>query len=303
MKRSALVIAGPTASGKSALALDLAIQFGGEVINADAMQIYRDLKIVTARPSSQDTDRVPHHLYGTVDGADAWSAGHFARAAGALVDDILKRDRVPIVCGGTGLWIKALTDGLSPIPDVSEAIVDEARARLEEVGLTSFREEVLTADPAMAGLRPQDTQRHLRAWAVHRATGKGLSVWQSAPSERVTEADFLPFVLLPPREVLYARCNERFVSMMQSGAREEVEALLARGLSPHLPVMKAVGVPEIMGLLEGRIDHETCIAEAQQATRRLAKRQMTWLRGQTPNWPCYDDKATLMAAAVAARAV
>lgn len=285
---NAIVIAGPTASGKSALALTLAEKLGGEIINADAMQVYRDLRILTARPTEAEEGMVPHHLYGVADGADAWSAGRFAREAAKVVEDIAARGKVPIVVGGTGLWLKALTVGLSPIPPVPDEVQAEAAARLLEVGMDSFREEVLANDPAMAALKPMDRQRHLRSWSVYRTTGKPLSEWQAEPPQPVTDIPFNGYVLCPPREQLYDQCNTRFEKMVEIGALEEVRGLRQRALPDHLPVMKAVGGPELTSYLAEDMSLPEAIAAAQQATRRLAKRQMTWFRGQAGDWPVFE---------------
>lgn len=274
------VIAGPTASGKSAVAIELARRVGGEIVNADAMQVYSDLHLLTARPMSEEMEQVPHHLYGISAGADAWSAGRFARTAASVIDEILERGARPIVVGGTGLWLKALIEGLSPIPEVSEAIVAAAEARLTECGMERFREEVLDADPAMASLKPADRQRHLRAWAVFRATGRPLSEWQAAPAKKVSSHTHRAYVLAPNRERLYRRCDDRFLKIMAAGATDEVRRLVERDLPPTLPIMKAVGVPELAKCIAGQISESEAIAAAQQATRRLAKRQMTWFRGQ-----------------------
>lgn len=274
------VIAGPTASGKSAAAVELARHVGGEIVNADAMQVYADLDLLTARPTSEEMEQAPHHLYGISDGADAWSAGRFARTAAPVIDEIMARGAKPIVVGGTGLWLKALVEGLSPIPEVSEAIVQAAEARLAACGMEQFRHEVLDADPAMASLKPADRQRHLRAWAVFHATGRPLSQWQSVPAKKLSPHAHRVCVLAPERDRLYQRCDDRFLQIMAAGATDEVRRLVERDLPKALPVMKAIGVPELSALIAGQISEAEAIATAQQATRRLAKRQMTWFRGQ-----------------------
>ncbi|MEM9422263.1 MAG: tRNA (adenosine(37)-N6)-dimethylallyltransferase MiaA [Pseudomonadota bacterium] len=285
---NAIVIAGPTASGKSSLAIELAEVLGGEIINADAMQVYGEVRILTARPSEADEMAVPHHLYGVASGADAWSAGRFARAAATAAEEVAGRGRLPLIVGGTGLWLKALTQGLSPMPNVPLEVVNEARERLSSLGLEVLREEVLAADPAMSSLKPNDIQRHLRAWSVHRATGKPLSEWQALPLQLVTALSFEGYVLAPLREALYRQCNVRFNQMIEEGALDEVRTLLGLSLSAHLPLMKAVGVPELAAFLAGKHSLEEAKAAAQQSTRRLAKRQMTWFRGQAPHWPRYE---------------
>lgn len=297
----ALVIAGPTASGKSAVALRLAQILGGEIINADAMQVYQELRVLTARPSKAEEAMVPHHLYGVATGDDAYSAGRYARAAAAVVAAVRDRGRLPIIVGGTGLWLQALTRGLSPIPSIPDKIMRAADERIEDGGLPAFRAEVLAVDSAMEWLAPNDRQRHIRAWAVYQATGQPLSAWQAVPPQPVTDAAFAGYVLCPDREVLYQQCDARLRQMLDQGALDEVRLLMDKGLDATAPVMKAVGVPELTGSLEGTMGTEAAIAAAQQATRRLAKRQMTWFRGQAGDWPRYDDADALVTAIIATR--
>ncbi|RFB01572.1 tRNA (adenosine(37)-N6)-dimethylallyltransferase MiaA [Parvularcula marina] len=280
----ALVIAGPTASGKSAAALSLAARLGGEIVNADAMQVYADLRILTARPSFADEAEMPHHLYGVSPGDDPWSAGRFARAAATEIEEITARGRLPIIVGGTGLWLKALTEGLSPMPEISDAIMARAAARLEEAGMEGFREELLTRDLHMEWLEPNDRQRHLRAWAVHEATGTPLSEWQKRPPEKVTSAEFRKAALIPPRELSHEAVRRRLDEMIEEGALAEVEALLAKGYAAELPVMKAVGVPEFARHLAGEASLEAAIEKVVIATRQLVKRQSTWLNNQFAEW-------------------
>ncbi len=283
-------IAGPTASGKSALALDLADRLGGEIVNADAMQVYRDLRIVTARPSTAEEARAPHHLYGVVDGAERCSAGRWARMAAPIIDDIGARGRCAIVVGGTGLYFRALEEGLSPIPDTPAPIRAKAQARLAELGAAAFRDEVVARDPDMARLAANDAQRLTRAWEVFEATGKPLSQFQALPRQPVLpHARARRVVVEPDRETLYRRSDQRAAEMLESGAVEEVKALLARDLDSTLPVMKALGVAEVTALLKGDLDREGALANLQQATRQFAKRQLTWFRNQAPNWPRAED--------------
>lgn len=293
MKR-ALVIAGPTASGKSSAAMALADRLGGEIVNSDAMQVYRDLRILTARPSDADEAKVPHHLYGVSTGDDPWSAGRFARQAAGVLDDILARGALPIVVGGTGLWLKALTEGLSPMPEVPGAVLAGCEVRLAEIGMAAFREEVVADDPAMARLEPQDRQRHLRAAAVMKATGRPLSEWQAEPARPVTGAEFIRVALVPPRELSHRAVASRLCEMVEEGALEEVGALMARGYDPAQPVMKAVGVPEFAAHLSGALTLEEAIERATVATRQLVKRQTTWLNGQFGDWPRAEDAGTLI---------
>lgn len=288
-EQNAVFIAGPTASGKSAAALALAQRTGGEIVNADAMQVYRDLRIVTARPSPEDERAVPHHLYGVLDGAEASSAGRWARMAADVIADIRARGKPLIVAGGTGLYFRALADGLSPIPETPPGIREAARARLDALGPTAFRAEVLARDPAMARLPESDAQRLLRAWEVFEATGAPLSHFQSLPREPLMQGLIHKAVIEPPRETLYARCDVRAARMLEEGAVEEVRMLLARDLDPSLPVMKALGVPEISALLRGEATREEALAQLQQNTRRFAKRQTTWFRHQTEGWTRYQS--------------
>ncbi|MEM9234605.1 MAG: tRNA (adenosine(37)-N6)-dimethylallyltransferase MiaA [Pseudomonadota bacterium] len=280
-----LVIAGPTASGKSAVALDLAREMDGEIINADAMQVYEDLRILTARPSKQDEAAVPHHLYGVSAGDDPWSAGRFARQASEVIETVIRRGRFPIVVGGTGLWLRALTKGLSPIPAISPEVEAAAQARLEALGMAGFRAEVLSVDPVMDRLEPNDRQRHLRAWMVHQATGRPLSVWQETPPQPVTNRSITRIALVPPRDLSHDAVEQRFFRMLKSGALEEVEALITRNYSPSLPVMKSLGVPELAAYLQGHLTEGQAVERAVIATRQLVKRQTTWLNGQFSVWP------------------
>ena len=279
-----IFIAGPTASGKSALAIELAQRLGGEIVNADAMQVYADLQIVTARPTTEDGSMVPHHLYGFLDGRERCSAGRWAGVAVEAVSDIHQRGACAILVGGTGLYFRALETGLSPIPDIDPAIRELGRARHREIGPDAFRAEVLMRDPAMERLPTGDTQRLIRAWEVFEETGKPLSYFQALPPVPLLQEAADKVVLVPDRENIYCRCDKRAEAMMGAGAIEEVEALLARRLDPELPVMEALGVPEISRFLRGQTNRDNALGELQQATRRFAKRQLTWFRNQTPGW-------------------
>ena len=274
-----VIVAGPTASGKSALALALAEALRGTIINADSMQVYRDLAVLTARPGAAELARAPHRLYGMIDAAEACSAGRWRDLALAEIAAARAEDRLPILAGGTGLYLRAVLDGLAPVPPVPPAIRAAARALHAELGGPAFRAALAAVDPEAAGrLAAGDTQRLIRAYEVAQATGKTLAAWrrgQSAPDFRAAA-----ILLLPPREVLYEACDARFLAMMRQGAEAEVGSLLARQLDPALPAMKAVGVPELAQLIAGRLPRETAIAAAQQATRRYAKRQYTWFRHQ-----------------------
>lgn len=276
-----LVVAGPTASGKSALALDLARAVGGVVINADSMQVYRELRVVTARPSPEEEALAPHRLYGVLSGAEVCSAGRWAEMAAAAVRAAWEAGQVPILCGGTGLYIHALTVGLSPIPPVPEDIRAQARADMETLGNATFHARLAAADPAMgARLNVGDTQRTIRAWEVLQATGRSLADWQRDPPVKLIEARPFSLLLEPPRDVLYGRCDARFRLMMEAGALDEVRALDALGLPEDAPVMKALGVPDLRRFLHGACSLAAAVSKAQQTTRNFAKRQGTWFRGQ-----------------------
>jgi tRNA dimethylallyltransferase len=287
-----ILIAGPTASGKSALALRLAEETGGEIVNADALQLYEDLRLLTARPSPGEEARVPHHLFGVADAADGWSVGRWLKAAAPVLEGIAARGKQAIVVGGTGLYFKALTEGLAEISAVPAPVRQAAAALYDEIGEAAFRERLAAADPvAEARIGPSDRQRLLRAQEVFDATGKALSEWQAQTRPALAPGAWRAVVLEPDRETLYARCNARMVQMVADGALDEVEALMARNLDPALPAMKAVGLRELASHLAGETTLEDAIALAQQETRRYAKRQLTWLRNQTPDWLRIADPA------------
>jgi tRNA dimethylallyltransferase len=273
-----VIVAGPTGSGKSACALAVAEEFRGTIINADSMQVYRDLEILTARPDADAMARVPHRLYGVLDAAEACSVGRWRTLALEEIAAARAAGRLPILAGGTGLYLGALLNGLAAVPAIDPAIREAARALHAELGPAGFHARLAERDPvAAARLSPADTQRLLRAWEVVTATGEPLAQWQARqePAPRWRAA---AIVLMPPRDALYAALDQRFLAMLGGSAVEEVRTLVARGLSPRLPAMKAVGVPEIAAWLSGTLDREDAVAAAQQATRRYAKRQFTWLR-------------------------
>jgi|SRR5215469_8992309 len=275
-----VVVAGPTASGKSRLALALAREFIGTVINADSMQVYRDLRVLTARPSDAELALAPHRLYGEIDAAESCSAGHWRDLALVEIARARHEQRVPILAGGTGLYLSALLDGIAEIPAVPATVVAEARALHAKLGGEEFRYALAALDPVTAAkLSAADTQRLVRAFAVVCATGIGLSEWhrRQAPHRGPVAA---AVILLPSRETLYAAIDRRLQDMFAAGAIEEVRALLDRQLSPSQPVMKAVGVREIGRYLAGECTRDAALAAAQQATRRYAKRQYTWFRNR-----------------------
>ena len=286
-----IFIAGPTAGGKSAAALSIAQKLDGEIVNADAMQVYRDLRILTARPSVADEAVVPHHLYGHLDGDTRCSAGMWAESAANVIGGIAARGKIPVVVGGTGLYFRALEEGLSPIPDVPASMREEAISRRETLGAEAFRAEVVAIDPPMARLPQGDSQRLLRAWEVHRATGKPLSFFQAMPRKPMIEGVAKRVVIAPERERLYASCDLRAEAMLEQGAIDEVRALLNRRLDPNLPLMKALGVAELTAFIHDEWDREMTLSQLQQNTRRFAKRQLTWFRNQTRDWPQANDSA------------
>ncbi|HVA13393.1 MAG TPA: tRNA (adenosine(37)-N6)-dimethylallyltransferase MiaA [Stellaceae bacterium] len=281
--RATAIVAGPTASGKSALALAIAEEFGGTIINADSQQVYRDLAVLSARPDAAETARVPHRLYGVIDAAESCSAGRWRVLAEAEIDAARAAGRLPILVGGTGLYLEALLNGLAELPPIPAAARAEARALHAQLGAAAFHARLAELDRAGAArLAPGDTQRVMRAFEVVRVTGRPLSAWQQEqqPDRSLRAA---AIVLLPERAALYRACDARVLRMTAAGADEEVRALLARNLSPHLPAMKAVGMRELGAWLAGSTARDQAVAAMQQATRRYAKRQYTWFRHRPKN--------------------
>lgn len=274
-----LIVAGPTASGKSALALALAERLGGTVINADSMQVYRELRVLTARPTLADEAAAPHRLYGVRAAAEAGSAAWWRGAALEALAEARAAGRVPILCGGTGMYFAALTGGLAEVPDPGDAARAEARALLAEFGPQAMHARLAAADPATAArLRPADSQRIARAWEVWRGTGRGLASWQAEQRPAESGWRFAAFLLDPPRPALKAAIAARFAAMLEAGALDEVRALRALGLPPSLPAMRAHGVPELSLHLAGEITLAEASARAIAATGRYTKRQATWFR-------------------------
>lgn len=276
------MIGGPTASGKSALALTLAERLNGIVVNADAMQVYRELAILTARPTADEMARVPHRLYGVLSAAQRCTVARWRRLSLAAIAAARREGRLPIVVGGTGLYLKALMEGLARVPDIPTQVREEAKAKHRALGAPGLHAELARLDPEMAArLRPGDSQRLIRAWEVVTATGQSLAVFQQAlPAP--PKLWFVPIRLLPPREVLYAACDARCVRMLAEGALDEVRALQSLELDPDLPAMRALGVRELIQLLDGDVSRDAALAAFQQATRNYAKRQLTWFRHQMP---------------------
>jgi len=274
----ALLVAGPTASGKSALALALAERLGGTIINTDSMQVYRELRTLTARPTPEEEAQVPHRLYGIRPAAEAGSVAWWRVQALTAMEDARAAGRLPILTGGTGLYFAALADGLADIPEPTPAAREEARTLLARLGPAELHAGLVKVDPATAArLNPADSQRIARAWEVWRSTGIGLAAWQQ---RRLPAAawDFTAILLHPPREDLRAAIASRFAAMVRDGAVEEVRALLALGLDPSLPAMRAHGVPELSAHLRGEISLEEAGRRTERVTGQYTKRQATWFR-------------------------
>jgi tRNA dimethylallyltransferase len=288
----AVLIAGPTASGKSALALDLADRLARAgrvpvIVNADSMQVYSGLRVLSARPDDADMARCEHSLYGHIDPSLAFSTGQWLAEAEQVLAELRGAEKFPVFAGGTGLYFKALTEGFAPIPDIPDDIRRQWRDRLSETGAEALHGELAARDPEAAdAIMPADAQRIVRALEVLEATGQSIRVWQSGrnaepalPCERTAR-----FVVQPDRALLYARIEQRFDTMIEAGALDEVKALLDLGLDPELPAMKAIGVRELGRLLAGQMTQEAAIEQAKTRTRQYAKRQMTWMRNQMGDW-------------------
>jgi tRNA dimethylallyltransferase len=287
MSIDAILIAGPTASGKSALALALAERLGGIVVNADSMQVYGDLRILTARPMPDEEARAPHRLYGHVDAAVNYSVGHYVADARRTIDEARGLGRLPVFCGGTGLYFKALTQGLSKVPPVPEEIRCVVREKLDRLGPEGLHAELAARDAAEAArLNVRDRLRVARALEVLLATGRPLAAWHAETEPPVLAGARLVTVFLAPeRATLYARIDARFVAMMAGDALDEVQALAAKNLDPLLPVMRAHGYPGLLKVVSGEMSREEAIRKGQLDTRHYSKRQFTWFRHQLPDWP------------------
>ena len=285
MNFDAVLIAGPTASGKSALALKLARDLGGAVINADSMQVYRELRILSARPDDAEQAVAPHYLYGFVSALEPFSVGKWLEGASEALRDCRAKGLLPLIVGGTGLYFAALTEGLSPIPEIHASIRVEARQRLAEIGNERFYAELAVRDPMMAArLAPGDGQRLVRAWEVIEATGQSLAEWQQLKAEPILAGALARFVLKPDRGWLQARIAIRFAAMIEAGALDEVRALKVQGLRDDLPAARALGVPQLSAYLDRRLTLEEAQAQAIVETRQYSKRQTTWFRHQMPDW-------------------
>ena len=288
------LIAGPTASGKSDLAVRLAQRLEAQgkravVLNADSAQVYADLEVLSARPSEEDMGGIEHRLFGAWDGTTACSAADWAAAARREIAELHATGALPILCGGTGLYMRTLLEGIAPVPEIDGEVRAQVRALSQEEARAALEAEDTEAASRLA---PADTSRTSRALEVVRSTGRTLKDWQAHKAGGIgDQVSLYPLVLLPDREWLYERCDRRLVLMLEGGAVREVETLLARNLDPSLPVMRAIGVPEIAAMLEGELSHDQAIVAGQTATRRYAKRQYTWFRHQPPgSWPREDNK-------------
>ena len=276
---SYIMIAGPTASGKSQLAVDLACQLDGEVINADSMQLYADLSILTARPSKAEMRDIPHHLYGVLDGGHRASVAAWLELAATAMTAIRARGKMPIIIGGTGMYLDAAVNGIAPIPDVPAIIHEDCMALFDAIGGAAFRQKLALHDPLVASrLADGDRQRLIRAMGVFNATGIALGQFQQAEHEGALLGRPVKIAMLPPRDVLYARIDARFDVMLEQGAMDEVRQLMSRQLDPSLPLMKALGVTALKAVLEQEMTVDEAAYIAKRDSRHYAKRQMTWLR-------------------------
>ena len=279
------LLAGPTASGKSRLALELAERTGAVIVNADSQQLYADLRVLSARPSPEEEARAGHRLYGVADAADAWSVGRWTRAVAPVLAELEAAGRPALLVGGTGLYFTSLTKGLADIPDVPLEVREATESQYEAEGEAVFRARLAAVDPAAARrIEAGDRQRLTRAWAVAEHTGRALSDWTAQTTPLLAPGSWTGMVIEPERETLYAHCDLRVAQMVEAGALDEVRALVARGLAPNLPAMKAVGVREFAAHLAGETTLEAAVEATRQATRNYAKRQLTWFRNQTPEW-------------------
>ena len=279
------LLAGPTASGKSRRALEMAARTGAVIINADSQQLYADLRVLSARPSIEEEAMAEHRLYGVADAADAWSVGRWSRAVMPVLAELAAAGRPALLVGGTGLYFTSLTMGLADIPDVPIEVRDAAGAAFDADGEAAFRRRLAEIDAAVeARIEAGDRQRLTRAWAVAKHTGRALSDWTADTTPLLAPGSWTGLVIEPERAALYANCDLRVAQMVEAGALDEVRALVARDLDPALPAMKAVGVREFAAHLAGGTTLAAAVEATRQATRNYAKRQLTWFRNQTPGW-------------------
>jgi tRNA dimethylallyltransferase len=289
--RPAILIHGPTASGKTALAIELASRLDGEIVNADAMQVYADLDILSARPNAAELAQAPHHLFGHVDAAARYSTGVWAKEAAAKIAALRAADRTPIVVGGTGLYLTALSEGLSDIPDIPEAARRDARTRVAK-DVAAAHAELMRVDPA-AGARigAGDPQRIARALEVWIATGKSLSSFHGASEPALKAGEWVGVALTPPREALYTRINARVDAMLKAGALDEAKRLWSRGIPRDMPAMRAHGMPGFADYFDGQAPLAAAVERCKRDTRRYAKRQFTWIAHQFTLWTRVPSEA------------
>jgi len=289
----AILIAGPTASGKSSAALKLATACNGAIINADSMQVYRELRILSARPSADDEASVSHYLYGTVPAATPYSTGMWVEEIARVLEKVWSQDQTPIIVGGTGLYFYALEHGLSPVPDIPQEIRNKWREKLVTDGVEAVYAALTVNDETMAGqLNPTDSQRIVRALEVKEATGISLSEWHRRDTSMpvLSGDDILRVVIAPDRQEIYRRCDQRLDWMIEHGGLDEVGALLALQLDPQLPVMKALGVPQLGQFLRQEVSLDEALTRAKTDTRRYAKRQLTWIKRNMIAWKHINEQ-------------
>ena len=299
-KRRAILIAGPTASGKSGAAIGIAQQCGGVVVNGDSMQVYRQLRVLTSRPDARDEALVAHRLYGHVDGALAYSTGQWLADAQQALRDIWADGAIPVITGGTGLYFRSLQHGLAKVPEISCAVRCKWRERLKGEGAEALHEELARRDEREAArLKPGDGQRIVRALEVLEATGRPLASFhsQAAHESVLSGVEVTKYLIMPARDELYQRINRRFDLMMAAGALDEVKALRGLGIGKTMPVMKAIGVKALGAFLDGSVTLDEALETARRETRNYAKRQMTWARGQMKDWPVFESPDALGAPA------
>ena len=285
--KPAILIHGPTASGKTALSIEVARKYNGEIVNADSMQVYSELKVISARPDAEEMEGIPHHLFGHMPAGERYSTGIWLEQARTVIEDIQKREKTAVVVGGTGLYLLALVDGLSDIPPVPEDVRHEVLEISKKDGLRGLKIRLQAVDPdAAERINDNDRQRLMRAYEVWLATGRALTSFQQQRTKGVLNPDeWLGVALTPPRSKLYARIDKRFEGMLMEGAMEEARKLVDLGIDPELPAMKAHGMPWLSAFIRGEIDSETAAENAKRDTRRYAKRQFTWIGRQFPFWP------------------
>ncbi|NNE22356.1 MAG: tRNA (adenosine(37)-N6)-dimethylallyltransferase MiaA [Rhizobiales bacterium] len=294
-QKRAVLIAGPTASGKSGAAVAIAQRLGGIVINADAMQVYDDLKVVSARPSPQEQAGIPHYLFGHVDAGERYSVGRWLEDVAPVLSAAARRGQYAVIVGGTGLYFKTLLEGLSTIPDIPSQITSHWNRQLKEHGSWALHSILMAQDAETADeLDSNDSQRIVRALCVRQATGKSIRQFSNSQPLLADSDITIQAALLPDRKQLYARIEERFDNMIEAGALPEVEALIVRGLPDDLPAMRAIGVPELAGFLSGEQTLDEAIEKAKTNSRRYAKRQMTWIRGQMADWTLFTEPEDLV---------